>query len=344
MIDKIKVTTVLVTGGAGFIGYYVSKRLLEMNCKVIGLDNLNDYYDVSLKKYRIRLLQEFPQYMFVLGNLADAEVVYSVFDTNQLDTVIHLGAQAGVRYSIENPRAYLDSNIVGFFNVMDACRKNCENIKHLVFASSSSVYGTNEKTPYSVEDRVDTPISFYAATKKCDELMAHAYSRIYGLPCTGLRFFTVYGPMGRPDMAYFKFANKLVNGEKIQVYNNGDMYRDFTYIDDVIEGIIKVLYCPPELNENGARYKIYNIGNNKPQQLMDFVHILERSLSQHGISMKQPQYEFLPMQLGDVYQTYADVDELIKDFAYSPSTPLEKGIDLFAAWYADYYLKEKNDD
>lgn len=320
---------ILVTGGAGFIGYHLSVRLLEYGCTVMGLDNMNDYYDVRLKEERLSKLQEFERYKFIIADLADKKKMKEVFERYRPSVVVNLGAQAGVRYSIENPDAYMQSNIMGFFNVLECCRYH--PVEHLIFASSSSVYGMNKKVPYSVEDKVDNPVSLYAATKKSNELMAHCYSKLYGIPCTGLRFFTVYGPMGRPDMAYFKFAKKIMNDEPIQIYNNGDMKRDFTYIDDIVTGVVRMLDNPPLENEDGVRYKVYNIGNNQPEQLMDFIGTLEKCLG------KEAKKEYLPMQPGDVYQTYADVDELVRDFDFKPATSIEDGLGAFAEWFMTYY-------
>lgn len=319
----------MVTGGAGFIGYHLSKCLLEMGAQVLGFDNMNDYYDVELKKARLRELEGMEGYHFEKADLADKEQVFSLFGEYRPDIVINLGAQAGVRYSIENPDAYMQSNMMGFFNILEACR-HCP-VEHLVFASSSSVYGGNKKVPFSTEDMVDSPVSLYAATKKSNELMAHAYSKLYGIPVTGLRFFTVYGPFGRPDMAYYKFALKIMSGKTIQIYNNGDMYRDFTYVDDVVKGVAAILCNPPEENESGVKYKIYNIGNNSPVKLMDFISELERQL---GMEAKK---EYLPMQPGDVYRTYADVSELMEDFAFKPDTSIEEGLGKFVKWFKGYY-------
>lgn len=319
----------LVTGGAGFIGFHLSKRLLEEGAQVIGFDNMNDYYEVSLKEARLEILRKFPKYTFVKGDLADKEAVFSLFEAYKPHIVINLGAQAGVRYSIDNPDAYVSSNLVGFFHILEGCRHF--GTEHLVFASSSSVYGGNEKVPFSTEDKVDGPVSLYAATKKSNELMAHAYSKLYGYPVTGLRFFTVYGPMGRPDMAYYKFAQKIMNGEPIPVYNNGDMLRDFTYIDDIVTGVYNILCNPPRKNEQGAAYKIYNIGNNKPVKLMDFITVLEKCLG------REAKKEYFPMQPGDVYQTYADVSELMEDFGFRPDTSIEEGLSAFVTWFREYY-------
>lgn len=326
---------ILVTGAAGFIGSFLSKRLLDSGHTVVGFDNMNDYYDVSLKEARLDILDKYDKFTFVKGDLADKTVVDSLFEKNGFDIAVNLAAQAGVRYSITNPQAYINSNIIGFFNILEACRHY--PVEHLVYASSSSVYGTNKKIPYSTDDKVDNPVSLYAATKKSNELMAHAYSKLYKIPSTGLRFFTVYGPMGRPDMAYFGFTNKLVKGEKIQIFNYGDMKRDFTYIDDIVTGIVNVMKKAPEETEDGAPYKVYNIGNNKPENLLYFVETLEKCLMKEGIITKPAEKELLPMQPGDVYQTYADVDELIKDFGFKPSTTLEQGLGEFAKWYRTFY-------
>lgn len=328
--------TVLVTGAAGFIGYYLSEYLLKEGMQVIGYDNLNDYYDTKLKDARLDILNKYEGFTFIKDDLADKNRVMSVFEKYRPEIVVNLAAQAGVRYSIINPDAYIESNMIGFFNILEACR--AFPVKHLVYASSSSVYGTNKKVPYSVEDKVDNPVSLYAATKKSNELMAHAYSKLYKIPATGLRFFTVYGPMGRPDMAYFGFTNKMVKGEKIQLFNFGDMKRDFTYVDDIVTGIVNVMRKPPAENEEGALYKVYNIGNNQPDDLLYFVETLEECLMKEGIIDKPAEKEFLPMQQGDVYQTYADVDELIKDFNFKPSTSLEEGLSKFAKWYKEFYM------
>ena len=323
--------TYLVTGGAGFIGFHLSKSLLEKGASVIGFDNMNDYYDVKLKEDRLSVLETYEKYTFVKGDLADNADVFRVFQEYRPQIVINLGAQAGVRYSIDNPRAYMESNMMGFFHILEGCRYF--PVEHLVYASSSSVYGGNEKVPFSTDDKVDEPVSLYAATKKSNELMAHAYSKLYHIPVTGLRFFTVYGPYGRPDMAYFKFTNKILAGEPIQIFNNGDMYRDFTYIDDIVEGVENILCNPPAVNGKGARYKIYNIGNNKPVKLMDYIETLERCLGKTAVK------EYLPMQPGDVYQTYADVSELMQDYDFKPDTSIEEGLSKFVDWYRMYYEK-----
>ncbi|MGI6333277.1 MAG: SDR family NAD(P)-dependent oxidoreductase [Saccharofermentanales bacterium] len=326
---------ILVTGAAGFIGFYLSKRLLDMGCTVVGIDNLNDYYDVNLKRARLDLLNPYDTFTFHKMDLADKAGIEKLFTDQKFDIVVNLAAQAGVRYSITHPDAYINSNIVGFFNILEACRHH--PVEHLVYASSSSVYGSNKKVPYSTEDKVDNPVSLYAATKKSNELMAHAYSKLYNIPTTGLRFFTVYGPMGRPDMAYFGFTNKLVKGEKIQIFNYGDMKRDFTYIDDIVTGVVNVMGKVPSIDEDGVPYKIYNIGNNKPENLLYFVETLEKCLIKEGIIDKPAEKELLPMQPGDVYQTYADVDHLVRDFNFKPSTSLEQGLTHFAKWYKEYY-------
>ncbi len=321
--------TYLITGAAGFIGFYLSKALLERGAKVIGVDNLNDYYEVSLKEARLTLLNNFESFYFIKADIADKDMMMELFAKYSPQVVVNLAAQAGVRYSIDNPDAYIQSNLVGFFNILEACRNY--PVEHLVFASSSSVYGGNTKIPFSTQDQVDKPVSLYAATKKSNELMAYAYSKLYDIPLTGLRFFTVYGPMGRPDMAYFKFAKKIMAGEPIQIYNNGDMRRDFTYIDDIVKGMENILCNPPVKDENGVAYKIYNIGNNKPEQLMDYIAVLEKYLG------KEAKKEFLPMQPGDVYETYADVTDLIQDFEFKPSTSIEEGLSVFAKWFLEYY-------
>lgn len=320
---------ILITGAAGFIGFHLVKRLLGQGSTICGLDNLNDYYEVSLKESRLALLENFANFTFVKGNIADEVVVSHVFETFKPDIVVNLAAQAGVRYSIDNPKAYMESNMMGFFTMLEACRKY--SVEHLLFASSSSVYGNQQKTPFATTDNVGHPISLYAATKKSNELMAYTYSHLYGIPATGLRFFTVYGPYGRPDMAYFKFTNKICQDTPIQIYNQGDMYRDFTYVDDIVTGIERMLCNPPKNNEWGDAYKVYNIGNNKPEKLMHFIEVLEEQLGKKAIK------EFLPMQPGDVYQTYADVTELENDFDFRPVTSIEDGLSRFVAWYKEYY-------
>lgn len=320
---------VLVTGSAGFIGYHLIKRLINMDCDILGIDNLNEYYSVKLKEDRLLDIGDKFNFSFKKANIEDMEQMENIFNTFMPDVVINLAAQAGVRYSIENPKAYINSNVIGFFNILECCRKY--PVKHLIFASSSSVYGANKKVPYSTDDKVDNPVSLYAATKKADELLAYSYSKLYGIKSTGLRFFTVYGPFGRPDMAYYSFTQKIMNDEAIKVYNNGDMYRDFTYIDDIVEGIIRLIDKVPDVDENNAYYKIYNIGNNKPVKLMEFISILEECLG------KKAKKEYLPMQQGDVYQTYANIDDLVSDVGFSPNTDLKTGLNKFVEWYKDYY-------
>ena len=322
---------ILITGAAGFIGYHLSQRLLSQGIEVYGIDNMNDYYDVGLKKMRLSKLQQNDNFSFTEGDIADKEKVEGIFKSFRPDTVMNLAAQAGVRYSITNPDSYIKSNVIGFYNILECCRHY--PVDHLVFASSSSVYGGNKKVPYSEADKVDNPISLYAATKKSDELLAYSYSHLYGIPATGLRFFTVYGPMGRPDMAYFGFADKIMHGKKIDIYNNGDMLRDFTYIDDIVEGVTRILTHIPVLDDpTGAKYKIYNIGNHNPVRLMDFITVLEKAIG------REAEKNFMPMQPGDVYETYADVTELMKDVGFKPSTSIETGIQNFADWYLkDYY-------
>lgn len=321
--------TYLITGGAGFIGFHLSKSLLEKGAEVIGFDNLNDYYEVSLKKDRLKILEQYEHYTFVKGDLADKGDVLALFEEYHPQIVVNLGAQAGVRYSIDNPDAYMQSNVMGFFHILEGCRYF--PVEHLVYASSSSVYGSNEKTPFSIQDKVDEPVSLYAATKKSNELMAHAYSKLYRIPVTGLRFFTVYGPFGRPDMAYYKFTKKILAGEPIQIYNKGDMYRDFTYIDDIVQGVENILCNPPETDARGVRAKLYNIGNNRPERLMHFIETLEKCLGKTAVK------EYLPMQPGDVYQTYADVTDLMQDYDFKPNTSLKDGLGRFVHWYREYY-------
>lgn len=332
---------ILIAGAAGFIGSNLAEYWLEKGAEVIGIDNLNDYYDVKLKQSRLQKLESYKNFLFSKADIADMDVMRKIFKEKEPEIVVNLAAQAGVRYSIENPDSYIQSNLIGFYNILECCRHSYDDgkkgVEHLVYASSSSVYGSNKKIPYSTNDKVDNPVSLYAATKKSNELMAHAYSNLYGIPSTGLRFFTVYGPAGRPDMAYFGFTNKMLKGEKIQIFNHGDMYRDFTYIDDIVTGVSKVMEKAPEANEDGVRYKIYNIGNNQPESLMYFVETLEQCLMDAGVIAEPAQKEFLPMQPGDVYQTYADVDELVRDFGFKPETSLKEGLTKFAQWYAEYY-------
>jgi UDP-glucuronate 4-epimerase len=331
---------ILVTGAAGFIGYHLSKRLLENGCSVTGIDNLNSYYDVSLKEARLEKLKPFENFSFIKEDISNKGAMERVFRSNHFDVVVNLAAQAGVRYSLENPHAYIDANIVGFVNLLECCRLN--QIKHLVFASSSSVYGANTKMPFSVHHNVDHPVSLYAASKKANELMAHTYSHLYGLSCTGLRFFTVYGPWGRPDMALFLFTKAILEEKPIKVFNHGKMQRDFTYIDDIIEGVVRVMGRLPESNPDWsgnhpdpgssyAKYKIYNIGNNHPVELMEFIAVIEKMLG------KETKKKFLGLQPGDVPATYADVDNLIKDVGFKPGTPIETGIERFIEWFKEYY-------
>ncbi|SDY04885.1 NAD-dependent epimerase [Eubacterium barkeri] len=320
---------ILITGAAGFIGYHLSRALLELGETIVGYDNLNDYYAVSLKESRLKKLAPYANFTFIKGDLGDKVALEAVFKTYTFDIVINLAAQAGVRYSIENPEAYINSNIIGFFNILECCRHY--PVKHLIYASSSSVYGANKKIPFSTEDPVDHPVSLYAATKKSNELLAYSYSKLYDIPATGLRFFTVYGPYGRPDMAYFSFTQNILAGQPIKVFNHGDMYRDFTYIDDIVEGIIRLIPHTPQADENNARYKVYNIGNNQPEKLLDFIGILEDCIG------KEAQKEFYPMQPGDVYQTYADVTDLMADVGFKPETSLKDGLARFWTWFKAYY-------
>ncbi len=343
---KLNGKTILVTGAAGFIGANLVRRLYEMaeDITVIGLDSVNDYYDVSLKEYRLQELEKFPSFKFIKGNLADKALIDSIFAEYKPAIVVNLAAQAGVRYSITNPGAYIESNLIGFYNILEACRHN--PVEHLVYASSSSVYGTNKKIPYSTDDKVDNPVSLYAATKKSNELMAHAYSKLYNIPSTGLRFFTVYGPAGRPDMAYFGFTNKLLKGEKIQIFNYGNCKRDFTYVDDIVTGVVNIMQHAPEkaTGEDGLPlppYMVYNIGNNSPENLLDFVDILQQELIRAGVLPEDYDFEahkeLVPMQPGDVPVTYADVTALERDFGFKPSTSLREGLRKFAAWYKVFY-------
>ena len=340
--------SILITGAAGFIGSNLCIRLLKEveGVKVIGLDNMNDYYDVNIKNYRLEQLSEVGgDWTFIKGDLSDKQTINGIFSQYHPNVVVNLGAQAGVRYSITNPDAYIKSNMIGFYNILEACR-NEEALEHLVYASSSSVYGTNKKVPYSTDDKVDNPVSLYAATKKSNELMAHAYSKLYNIPSTGLRFFTVYGPAGRPDMAYFGFTNKLVNRETIKIFNYGNCMRDFTFIDDIVEGVIRVMKGAPEkkTGEDGLPvppYAVYNIGNNAPENLLDFVTILQEELVRAGVLQEgynfEAQKELVPMQPGDVPVTYADTTPLEKDYGFKPSTPLRDGLRKFATWYKEFY-------
>lgn len=340
--------TVFITGASGFIGSNLAKRILttEPDTKVIGLDNMNDYYDVRIKEARLAELQKFENYTFIKGNLADKALINSIFEQYHPDIVVNLGAQAGVRYSITNPDAYIESNMIGFYNILEACRHY--PVEHLVYASSSSVYGSNKKVPYSTDDKVDNPVSLYAATKKSNELMAHAYSKLYNIPSTGLRFFTAYGPAGRPDMAYFGFTNKLVNGETIKIFNYGNCKRDFTYVDDIVEGVVRVMAKAPE-KKNGEDglpippYAVYNIGNSNPENLLDFVQILSEELVRAGVLPADYDFEahkeLVPMQPGDVPVTFADTEPLERDFGFKPHTPLREGLRKFAEWYKEFYME-----
>jgi nucleoside-diphosphate-sugar epimerase len=356
---------ILVTGAAGFIGSYLVTELVKRypDCRILGIDNINNYYDVGIKEYRLDRIAEAvtgdDQFELVRGDIFDRDVVDRVFSEFKPEVVVNLAAQAGVRYSIENPDAYIESNMIGFYNILEACRHSYDaawlgkgdgsssahdadyrGVLHLVYASSSSVYGSNKKIPYSVEDKVDNPVSLYAATKKSNELFAHAYSKLYGIPATGLRFFTVYGPAGRPDMAYFGFTNKLIKGETIKIFNYGNCKRDFTFVSDIVEGVINVMEVAPSENENGARYKVYNIGNNDPVNLLDFVDILQQELVAAGVLPENFDFEahkeLVPMQPGDVEVTYADVTALSEDFGFKPATPLREGLKAFSAWYKEY--------
>lgn len=330
---------ILVTGSAGFIGYYLSKRLLDIGCEVIGIDNLNDYYDVNLKHARLELLKPYNKFIFHKIDLVDKSEIDKLFVNEKFDIVVNLAAQAGVRYSITNSQAYISSNIIGFFNILEACRTN--PVKHLVYASSSSVYGSNKKVPFEETDFVDHPVSLYAATKKSNELMAYTYSHLYKIPATGLRFFTVYGPMGRPDMAYFGFTDKYFKGEPIRIFNNGDfehdLYRDFTYIDDIVEGIVRLLNNPPKKTEDSAAHTVFNIGNNKPEKLMTFIRTLEKALS--NALGREVEFEkiFEPIKPGDVPATYASTDRLQNMVGFKPKTSIEDGLQRFADWYVEYY-------
>lgn len=351
-MNNLKNKKILVTGSAGFIGSNLVKELLKTNeeINIIGFDSVNDYYDVSIKEYRLAEIEKLAEskpkckYTFIKGNLADKALIEKIFTENKIDIVVNLAAQAGVRYSITNPDAYIESNIIGFYNILEACRNH--PVEHLVYASSSSVYGGNKKVPFSTDDKVDNPVSLYAATKKSNELMAHAYSKLYNIPSTGLRFFTVYGPAGRPDMAYFGFTNKLVNNETIKIFNYGNCKRDFTYVDDIVEGVKRVMMSPPE-KKNGddglpvPPYKIYNIGNNNPENLLDFVQILSEELIRAGVLPQDYDFdahkELVPMQPGDVPVTYADTSALENDFGFKPSTSLRDGLRKFAEWYKNFY-------
>ena len=344
--------TYFITGSSGFIGSNLAKRILnkEDNVLVIGLDNMNNYYDVKIKEWRLAKLNKYDNFKFIKGDLADKETVENIFKEYHPNIVVNLAAQAGVRYSITNPDAYIQSNLIGFYNILECCRNY--PVEHLVYASSSSVYGSNKKVPYSTDDKVDNPVSLYAATKKSNELMAHSYSKLYNIPSTGLRFFTVYGPAGRPDMAYFGFTNKLINGETIKIFNYGNCKRDFTYIDDIVEGIIRVMKKAPE-KKNGEDglpippYKIYNIGNSHPENLLDFVQILQEELIRAGVLPKDYDFEahkeLVPMQAGDVPITFADTTPLERDFGFKPSTTLRDGLRKFAEWYKEFYMDKREE-
>ena len=338
---------IFITGTSGFIGYYLAKRVLTEveGVKVIGLDNMNDYYDVRLKEARLKDLEQYSNYTFIKGDLADRELINKIFEEYKPSVVVNLAAQAGVRYSITNPDAYINSNIIGFYNILEACRYN--PVEHLVYASSSSVYGGNTKVPFSTEDKVDNPVSLYAATKKSNELLAHSYSKLYNIPSTGLRFFTVYGPAGRPDMAYFGFTNKLIKGETIKIFNYGNCKRDFTYVDDIVEGILRVMQGAPE-KKNGEDglpippYAVYNIGNSNPENLLDFVTILQEELVRAGVLPQDYDFEahkeLVPMQPGDVPVTYADTTPLERDYGFKPNTSLREGLRKFSEWYKEFYM------
>ena len=349
----LKNKTIFITGVAGFIGSNLARALFDSveGIKIIGIDNMNAYYDVKLKESRLEGLEKNPNFSFIKGNIADKETINNIFDTYQPQIVVNLAAQAGVRYSITNPDAYIESNLIGFHNILEACRHSYDEgntpVEHLTYASSSSVYGSNEKVPYSTDDKVDNPVSLYAATKKSNELMAHAYSKLYNIPSTGLRFFTVYGPAGRPDMAYFGFTNKLRAGQTIQIFNYGNCKRDFTYVDDIVEGVVRVMQKAPDRvnGEDGLPlppYAIYNIGNNQPENLLDFVDILQQELIRAGVLPEDYDFEahkeLVPMQPGDVPVTYADTSALERDFGFKPSTSLREGLRAFAEWYAKFYM------
>lgn len=351
---NLKDKTIFLTGIAGFIGSNLAKTLLNQlnSVHIIGIDNMNPYYDVSIKEFRLKEIQKLAESKseskvdFIEGNIADRTLIDKIFTENKIDVVVNLAAQAGVRYSITNPDAYIESNIIGFYNILEACRNH--PVEHLVYASSSSVYGTNKKIPYSTDDKVDNPVSLYAATKKSNELMAHSYSKLYNIPSTGLRFFTVYGPAGRPDMAYFGFTNKLIKGETIEIFNYGNCKRDFTYVDDIVEGVVRVMQCAPEriVGEDGlpvAPYRVYNIGNSQPENLLDFVQILQEELIRAKVLPEDYDFEqhkkLVPMQPGDVPVTYADTSALERDFGFKPQTSLRDGLRAFAEWYHEFYQR-----
>lgn len=351
-VIDLKNKTIFVTGAAGFIGSNLVKKIFEISeeITVVGIDNLNDYYDVSLKEYRLQELMQYTNFTFVKGNIADKSLIQDIFEKYNPHIVVNLAAQAGVRYSITNPDAYIEANLIGFYNILEACRHSYDDgkdgVEHLVYASSSSVYGSNKKVPYSTDDKVDNPVSLYAATKKSNELLAHAYSKLYNIPSTGLRFFTVYGPAGRPDMAYFGFTNKLREGKKIQIFNYGNCLRDFTYVDDIVEGVVRVMQKAPERvnGEDGLPlppYAVYNIGNSNPENLLEFVDILQQELIRAGVLSADYDFEahkeLVPMQPGDVPVTYADTEALERDFGFKPSTSLREGLRKFAEWYKTYY-------
>lgn len=344
-MSEVNGRKILVTGAAGFIGANLAERLLKEGAEVVGIDNMNAYYDVRLKEERLSRLSGFENFRFVRGDISDKAQIESLFEAEQFSIVVNLAAQAGVRYSIQNPDAYVQSNLIGFYNILEACRHY--PVEHLVYASSSSVYGSNKKVPYSTDDKVDNPVSLYAATKKSNELMAHAYSKLYNIPATGLRFFTVYGPCGRPDMAYFGFTDKLLAGKTIEIFNYGNCKRDFTYIDDIVEGVYRVMLAPPE-KKNGEDglpvppYRVYNIGNSHPENLLEFVDILQQELVRAGVLPEEYDFEahkkLVPMQPGDVPVTYADTTPLERDFGFRPNTPLREGLRRFAEWYKAFYM------
>lgn len=360
---KLNNTVIFVTGSAGFIGANLVLKLLKdyYNIHIVGIDNMNDYYDVSIKEYRLKKIEKLVEmtnnkWSFYIGSIADRQLIDKIFEEYKPDIVVNLAAQAGVRYSITNPDDYIESNMIGFYNILEACRHSYNDgqkgVDHLVYASSSSVYGSNKKVPYSTDDKVDNPVSLYAATKKSNELMAHAYSKLYNIPSTGLRFFTVYGPAGRPDMAYFGFTNKLRNNETIKIFNYGNCKRDFTYIDDIVEGIVRVMKKPPErkIGEDGLPippYKVYNIGNNQPENLLEFVDILQQELINTGVLPENYDFEahkeLVPMQPGDVSVTYADIAPLEQDFGFKPRTSLRDGLREFAVWYKEFYIDRNKD-